>query len=145
MTNPLDDVQLQSRLLQRLREDAGLSPADADFDTDARILQLRTLTTEMRRLFMTYEFGIQEVQTKIEILRKEFEQMHDTSPIEHVPVELQIRTIAMDFWASIEHKLSYKYDAEMPPHLVDQVEVAAHVAAELDERMGRLRDEVHPA
>src|SRR5690554_3714072 len=36
---------------------------------------------------------------------------------EHVTVELQVRTMAMDFWASIEHKLHYKYRREMPAHL----------------------------
>lgn len=65
---------------------------------------------------------------------------------EHVPVELQIRTIAMDFWASMEHKLSYKYEnrAKIPPALVSEIENAAAAAAELDDRVGRLRDEIRP-
>jgi putative GTP pyrophosphokinase len=65
--------------------------------------------------------------------------------VEHVPVELQIRTIAMDFWASMEHKLHYKYRTEIPPHIAAEIDDAARVAAELDERMGRLRDEVRPS
>lgn len=64
--------------------------------------------------------------------------------VEHVPVEVQIRTIAMDFWASVEHKLSYKYRAAMPDHLAAELDDAARVATDLDARMGRLRDEVRP-
>ncbi|WP_418275481.1 GTP pyrophosphokinase [Isoptericola jiangsuensis] len=64
--------------------------------------------------------------------------------VEHVPVELQIRTIAMDFWASMEHKLHYKYRTEIPDHIAAEIDDAARVAADLDARMGRLRDEVRP-
>lgn len=63
---------------------------------------------------------------------------------EHVTVELQVRTMAMDFWASIEHQLNYKYDRDMPEHLAAELTDAARLAADLDERMGRLRDEVRP-
>lgn len=63
---------------------------------------------------------------------------------EHVTVELQVRTMAMDFWASVEHKLNYKYDRDMPAHLAAELTDAAALAADLDERMGRLRDEVRP-
>jgi len=63
---------------------------------------------------------------------------------EHIPVELQIRTIAMDFWASMEHKLRYKYRSDMPEHLRKEIDDAALLAADLDARMGRLRDEVRP-
>ena len=61
---------------------------------------------------------------------------------EHVYVEVQIRTIAMDFWASVEHKLFYKYGGEVPPGLRAELRDAARTAAELDARMGLLRDEV---
>jgi putative GTP pyrophosphokinase len=61
---------------------------------------------------------------------------------EHVPVELQIRTIAMDFWASIEHSIYYKYDGAVPPGLLDELGSAARTAADLDTTMARLRAEV---
>ena len=61
---------------------------------------------------------------------------------EHVYVEIQIRTIAMDFWASVEHKLFYKYDSALPPHLIAELDDAARVATDLDARMARLRDEI---
>ncbi|MET0197215.1 MAG: GTP pyrophosphokinase family protein [Rhodococcus fascians] len=63
--------------------------------------------------------------------------------IQPVPVELQIRTIAMDFWASLEHKIYYKFDRSVPDHLLDSLKDAADTAAELDARMERLHREVH--
>ncbi|CAM3782376.1 GTP pyrophosphokinase family protein [Smaragdicoccus niigatensis] len=60
-----------------------------------------------------------------------------------VPVELQIRTIAMDFWASLEHKIYYKFQGEVPSHLVQELSAAAEIAGELDRRMEQLHTEVH--
>ena len=62
-----------------------------------------------------------------------------------VAVEVQIRTIAMDFWASLEHKIYYKYDKQVPQELLDGLTDAAHTASELDARMERLHREVHGA
>jgi putative GTP pyrophosphokinase len=199
---------------------------------------LRELHLGMTRFRMRYKFALDEVTTKISILREEFEQTHDHSPIEHlrtrlksdeslfakmaridcpptleevearirdiagvrivcpfvsdvywisdmltgqpdvtvlevedyvaspkpngyrslhliitvpvflsdrtelVPVELQIRTIAMDFWASVEHAIYYKYDGVVPTTLLDELHHAANTAASLDATMGRLRTEV---
>lgn len=38
--------------------------------------------------------------------------------VRRVPIELQIRTVAMDFWASVEHKIYYKYAKDVPGELV---------------------------
>lgn len=193
---------------------------------------------EVRRLMMTYRFGMDEVMTKITILRDEFRHIHEYNPIEHVgarlksfesivgkarrkgipltptgirenmfdiagvrvtcafvsdiyrvrdmivrqpdltlleerdyianakpngykslhlivrvpvflsdrqedvTVEIQLRTIAMDFWASLEHKIYYKYDKEVPRHLTDALKLAADVAATLDTTMERIHEEV---
>jgi putative GTP pyrophosphokinase len=59
-----------------------------------------------------------------------------------VPVEVQLRTVAMDFWASLEHKLSYKYDDDIPARLHDELTAAAADAMRLDERMERLQQEI---
>ena len=210
----------------------------ADMDPGSVAGHVRDAQREMARFRMGYEFGIEEMLTKIRILRSEFRQTHDHNPIEHVTsrlksmdsildkavrygcatdvptirerirdiagiritcsfesdaywvadmlsqqpdveivqrkdyiaapkangyrslhlivripvflsdrtehvfVEVQIRTIAMDFWASVEHKLFYKYRGDVPGHLQTELLDAAHTAAELDARMGRLRDEV---
>jgi putative GTP pyrophosphokinase len=198
----------------------------------------RELFQDIRRLVLTYKFGIDEVMTKIQILREEFRQMHDYNPIEHVgsrlksfeslvdkchrkdiplnpaairenifdvagirvtcsfvsdiyrvrdlicgqedlttlrerdyiakpkpngyrslhvivqvpvfmsdrvepvAVEVQLRTIAMDFWASLEHKIYYKYDRVIPRHLTDSLKLAADVAWTLDTSMERIHNEV---
>ena len=200
--------------------------------------ELRALMRDMRRLALTYKFGIDEVMTKIAILRDEFRHMANYNPVEHVGsrlksfesivtkcrrkgipltpdavraqmfdiagvrvtcsfvsdiyrvrdmlvgqadltlleerdyiahpkgngyqslhlivqvpvylsdrveqvvVEIQLRTIAMDFWASLEHKIYYKYDRQVPRHLTDSLKLAADVAAQLDASMERIHDEV---
>lgn len=63
--------------------------------------------------------------------------------IRRVPIELQIRTVAMDFWASVEHKIYYKYDKDVPGELVGELAAAARVAADLDQRMAELHRTVH--
>jgi putative GTP pyrophosphokinase len=60
-----------------------------------------------------------------------------------IPVEVQFRTIAMDFWASLEHKIYYKYDKRVPGRLTDSLRDAAATAAELDARMESLHREIH--
>lgn len=62
-----------------------------------------------------------------------------------VPVELQFRTIAQDFWASLEHKIYYKYEREVPEALRRELRAAADTAAELDAEMARLRNEIRGA
>jgi putative GTP pyrophosphokinase len=62
--------------------------------------------------------------------------------VEQVPVELQIRTIAMDFWASLEHKIYYKYEGAVPQNLMAELRDAADVADHLDRKMERLHEEV---
>jgi putative GTP pyrophosphokinase len=58
----------------------------------------------------------------------------------HLPVEIQIRTSAMDFWASLEHKVRYKYRNEMPQHLSVELNNCATQIATLDERMFKIHD-----
>lgn len=60
----------------------------------------------------------------------------------HVPVEVQIRTIAMDFWASLEHKIYYSFDTEIPQHLERGLLEAATTAADLDQQMEQIHKEV---
>jgi len=199
---------------------------------------LRSMRDEFQRFLMEYRFGLQEVETKISILREEFQEMHDYNPIEHVtsrvkspdslvdkvrrkgidtdfasiragitdiagvritcsftrdayrlfdlltsqddvtvlcvkdyiaepkpngykslhaiievpvflstgpvavPVEVQFRTVAMDFWASLEHKIYYKYDRLVPDELLAELKDAAETAAELDARMERLHRQI---
>ena len=59
-----------------------------------------------------------------------------------VMVEVQLRTIAMDFWASLEHKIHYKYRGAVPDDLLDGLREAAESAHALDTRMESLHAEV---
>lgn len=206
---------------------------------EAALSEMRALRDETERFMMRYKFGMDEVITKLTILREEFNQAHDYNPIEHissrlkslesvvakmerkgvapsfeaigetitdiagvrvtcsfvsdayrifelltaqpdlrlltvkdyianpkpngyqslhaivevpvflstgahpVAVEVQIRTIAMDFWASLEHKIYYKYDRQVPAALLEQLTDAARTASELDGRMETLHRQVH--
>lgn len=60
-------------------------------------------------------------------------------------VEIQIRTLAMDFWATIEHSLQYKYKKNMPAVLRDRLHKAADAIVVLDEEMASVRDEIMDA
>lgn len=62
--------------------------------------------------------------------------------VEHIPVEIQIRTIAMDFWASLEHKIFYKYNKDVPKELTDELRDAATIATDLDAKMERLNKDI---
>ncbi|MBS7344137.1 MAG: GTP pyrophosphokinase family protein [Caryophanon sp.] len=58
-------------------------------------------------------------------------------------VELQLRTIAMDFWASLEHKIYYKYEKDVPARIRTELQEAAEQAAALDRKMARLNEEIN--
>ena len=60
-------------------------------------------------------------------------------------VEIQIRTIAMDFWASLEHKINYKFEGAAPAHMCDDLKECADMAADLDRRMLALNESLQRA
>nr|WP_309100034.1 GTP pyrophosphokinase family protein [Fredinandcohnia onubensis] len=204
-----------------------------------RMNQFKDMKVELIRFMMSYKFALEEMMTKINILKQEFKYIHDYNPIEHVSsrlkspesilnkiqrkgydysfesitenirdiagiritcayisdiykisemlqkqkdvtlieckdyiknpkpngyqslhlivqipifmsdreehifVEIQIRTIAMDFWASLEHKIYYKYNKEIPQHMKDELKEAAITAAQLDKKMEKLQREMN--
>ena len=55
-----------------------------------------------------------------------------------VKVEIQIRTMAMDFWASLEHKINYKYDKNVPKSVKKELRDCAKMTQKLDKRMSNL-------
>ncbi len=61
-----------------------------------------------------------------------------TNRTEKVKVEIQIRTIAMDFWASLEHDLAYKFAENKTDEMVKELKDCAEVIAQTDIRMQRL-------
>lgn len=229
-TSPDDSDSLDLGVLRQL---AGVPHGPVEWRR-----RLRETQQQMQAFLMEYKFALDEVETKISILREEFELIHEYSPIEHVksrlktldsliskvdrigcprdlpairrnvrdiagirvscvfvedtyrfakmltqqqdltvletkdyiaepkpngyrslhliielpvflsdrtvhvPVEVQIRTIAMDFWASVEHQIYYKYGTHVPEHLSGKLGEVASTAADLDAQMGRLREEI---
>lgn len=224
------------------QSDAFETDSEPDSENDEITISasaLRTLGDQMQRFLLEYRFAMQEVETKLAILREEFLHMHEYNPIEHVssrvksvdslvaklerrgissefdvirneihdiagvritcafihdvyrlfdlltqqdditvlevedyidtpkengyqslhtilsipvylstgrvdvPVEVQFRTIAMDFWASLEHKIYYKYARQVPDTLTSELKHAADTASELDLRMERLHAQLH--
>lgn len=57
-------------------------------------------------------------------------------------VEIQIRTVAMDFWASLEHKIHYKFEGNIPEHIKEELIECSMMVSELDAKMMDLNDEV---
>ncbi len=57
-------------------------------------------------------------------------------------VEIQIRTVAMDFWASLEHKIHYKFEGNAPAHIKNELIECAKMVSELDAKMLSLNEEV---
>ena len=55
-------------------------------------------------------------------------------------VEIQIRTIAMDFWASLEHKIYYKFEGHAPEYISQDLKECADMVAALDDRMLSLNE-----
>lgn len=59
--------------------------------------------------------------------------------------EFQIRTLSMNFWATIEHSLNYKYKHDIPNEVKDKLKNAADAAFQLDEQMLEIKDEIKDA
>ena len=105
---------------------------------------------QMQQMMMLYESGIREIKTKLDILSDESRISGKPSPIDAIKsrikspvrIELQIRTMAMDFWASLEHQLRYKSDVEIPEHMSDDLKKCADVIAETDQEMQRIAKEL---
>ena len=60
----------------------------------------------------------------------------------HVPVEIQLRTIAMDFWASLEHKIYYKFEGNAPEYISKDLQECAKMVSELDDKMLSLNEAI---
>ncbi len=57
-------------------------------------------------------------------------------------VEIQIRTIGMDFWASLEHKIYYKFEGHAPAHISRELRDCATIVSMMDAKMLQLNEEI---
>ena len=58
-------------------------------------------------------------------------------------VEIQLRTIAMDSWATLEHQLRYKKDNDITEEMAYELLQCAHISTELDARMDALKNKIY--
>ncbi|MDP4147340.1 MAG: GTP pyrophosphokinase family protein [Bacillota bacterium] len=63
----------------------------------------------------------------------------------NILAEIQIRTLAMNFWATVEHSLNYKYKHDIPKEIKSKLKRAADAAFELDQQMLEIKDEIMDA
>ncbi len=55
--------------------------------------------------------------------------------VEYIPAEIQVRTVAMDFWASLDHKIRYKFHESIPLEVQEKMEEYATDIQQLDRKM----------
>ncbi len=65
-----------------------------------------------------------------------------TDRVVDTKVEIQIRTVAMDFWASLEHKIHYKFEGGAPESIKEELVECARMVSDLDARMRSLNEEI---
>ncbi|WP_125711192.1 GTP pyrophosphokinase [Companilactobacillus zhongbaensis] len=63
----------------------------------------------------------------------------------NILAEIQIRTLAMNFWSTIEHSLNYKYKGDFPEEINERLKRAAEASFLLDEEMSKIREEIQDA
>lgn len=68
--------------------------------------------------------------------------VHTAFGEKEILAEIQIRTLAMNFWATIEHSLRYKFDEEIPDEIKERLIRAADAAYKLDKEMSEIREDI---
>ena len=66
--------------------------------------------------------------------------IHLNNKIEYIEAEIQIRTVAMDFFASLDHKMRYKFENDIPESIKKQMIDFSFSVKEMDEKMYRLNE-----
>lgn len=69
-------------------------------------------------------------------------EVHTALGKKQIQAEIQIRTLAMNFWATVEHSLQYKYERNIPSDIADRLVKAASAAHKLDQEMSKIRSEI---
>ncbi|EIX2262812.1 GTP pyrophosphokinase family protein [Listeria monocytogenes] len=115
----VDDIEVVVRLLRQRN--------------DFRIVEERDYITNKkpsgyRSYHVVIEYPVETIQGEKKIL-----------------AEIQIRILAMNFWATIEHSVNYKYQGEFPEAINKRLKRAAEAAFQLDEEMSQIREEIQEA
>lgn len=161
--NPIEHVSSRVKTADSIVDKLGRKGIEPTFDairagiTDIAGIRVTTsFTKDAYRLFDLLtaqdDIAVREVKDYIaEPKRNGYQSLHVIVEVPvflssgrvDVAVEVQFRTIAMDFWASLEHKIYYKYAGVVPDGLLAELKEAADSAALLDARMERLHSQLH--
>lgn len=161
--NPIEHVKSRLKSPDSIVEKVARRGIDADFDSIRSVITdiagVRVTCSFISDVYLLFNLFTQQDDVTVRIVKdyiahpkpNGYRSLHaivevpvflSTGPVS-IPVEVQFRTIAMDFWASLEHKIHYKFDGRVPSHLVQSLTDAADAAEELDQRMERLHREAH--
>lgn len=132
------------RVFERLEDIAGIRVICKFVEDITRVVELLRLRNGMDLTVLEEEDYI--AHTK----KSGYRSYHVTvlypvvtsSGIRDIKCEIQIRTLAMNFWATIEHSLRYKYDGNVPKELQLRLQNCAEAAFQLDTEMTTIRDEM---
>lgn len=136
---------LFENLEQEMEDIAGIRiicQFEEDIDVVASIIQKRSdmqIKSEKDYLTHTKESGYRSYHLIV------YYTVETLDGPKRLQVEIQIRTLAMNFWAIIEHSLQYKYKGNMPPHVTERLSKAADAIISLDHEMSSVRNEIMDA
>ena len=133
------------RMEEELEDIAGIRiicQFEEDIDTVAAIIQKRTdMTIKSEKNYLKHikQSGYRSYHLII------YYTVETINGPKKIQAEIQIRTMAMNFWATIEHSLQYKYKGDIPQHVTDKLLVASDAIDVLDHEMSTVRDEIMDA
>ena len=133
------------RLEQEIEDIAGIRiicQFEEDIDVVVSIIQKRTdMEIKSKKDYLTHmkESGYRSYHLII------YYTVETLEGPKRLQAEIQIRTLAMNFWATIEHSLQYKYKGNMPPHVAERLSKAADAIISLDHEMSSVRNEIMDA
>ena len=133
------------RMEEELEDIAGIRiicQFEEDIETVAAIIQNRSdmeIKSEKNYLKHIKQSGYRSYHL---IIYYTVETIHGPKRLQ---AEIQIRTMAMNFWATIEHSLQYKYKGDMPAHVTERLSKAADAINLLDREMSSVRSEIMDA
>lgn len=149
VTSILEKMQRKHILMENMEEEvediAGIRiicQFEEDIDTVAAIIQHRTdMTVKSEKNYLKHikQSGYRSYHLII------YYTVETLDGPRKIQVEIQIRTMAMNFWATIEHSLQYKYKGDMPPHVTERLSNAADAIISLDHEMSSVRNEIMDA
>lgn len=160
--NPIEHIKTRvkrRKSIIRKLEKKGINPtpenAKKHLQDIAGVRLICSFTSDIYRLYDTLkrqdDLRILEVKDYIENPKGNgYQSLHMLVEVpvflsegsENMCVEIQIRTIAMDFWASLEHKLYYKYDDDVPDHITNDLRECAYIINDLDSRMLNIKFQI---